>query len=140
MNNEIYKFAIKEGRLEFLFLNNCSNNSVLKESPKGCIFKNNIYNKINNFLSDYFNEIFTVPYSCHSCYRNNINSLYEAINVFSKCISIFFMFNSLLIIIYIFIVSKIKNLDIGYIYNVINFDSKNNDLNDITELLKIENK
>lgn len=140
MRNEIYKLALKGNKMEFLFWNNCTNNNLLYESKEGCIFKDNIYEEINSFLNNYFNEIFIVPYSCHSCYRNGINNFYEAINVFSKCISIFFMFNSLLIIIYIFIISKIKKSDIGYIYNVINFDINSNDSNDVTELIKIENK
>lgn len=140
MNNEIYKIAIKEGRLEFLFWNNCTNNSLLYETQKGCIFKDNIYNEVNKFLNNYFNEIFMVPYTCHSCYRNGIDNFYEIINVLSKCISIFFMLNSLIIIIYLFIISKIKKSDIGYIYNTINFNVDNyKNLHDI-EILKIEKR
>lgn len=139
MNKEIYNIDIKNGLLELMFLNNCSNNSVLLENNKSCIFKNNTYNNINYFLNSYFNEIFIVPFSCHNCYKNGIHTLDELITVLSKCISIFFMLNSFLIIIYLFIISKIKDSDIGYINDVVNIDMKKNneiELNYINELIK----
>lgn len=139
MNGEIYDVAMKDGYLEIMFLNNCSHNSVLFEKNEICHFKNNTLDDINDFLNAYyFNENFIIPYSCHNCYKNNIVSLTEAINVLSKCISIFFMFNSFLIIVYIFIISKIKKLDLGYINNIIHSDIniKEVDSNYINEVIK----
>lgn len=139
MDNEVYNLDISEGLLELMFLNNCSSNTVLLESNKGCGLKDNITNKINIFLSDYFNEFFIVNYSCYNCYINGIHTIYEFITVLSKCISIFVMFNSFLIMIYLFIISKIKNKDIGYIDNVIIYKDEI-EFNDISELLKNEKK
>lgn len=140
MNNEIYDIAMKDGSLEIMFLSNCSKNSLLYEKDKYCFIKNNTYNDIIKFLNSYFiNENFIIPYTCHNCYINGITSLNEAITVLSKCISIFFMFNSFLIIIYIFIISKIKKLDIGYIDNIIcsNINIyKEISSNDINETIK----
>lgn len=112
MNNEIYKIEINNGLLEIKFLNNCTNNSVLFENGEYCFFKNNTYDDINNFN--------------------------EFITVLSKCISIFVMLNSLLVIIYIFIISKIKSSNIGYINDVINIcDIKDNkDSYHINEIIK----
>lgn len=134
MNKEIYKVAIKNGILELLFLKNCSNVSVLFEKDEKCYFKNDTNNAINNFISDYFNQKFIVPYSCSNCYMKRINTLDEFITVLTKCISIFLMFNSLLIIIYLFIVSKIKKHDVGYINEFINEDIN------ICENIEIEKK
>lgn len=128
MNNEIYDVAIKDGFLEFSFLNNCSNNLNLIEH-KGCRFTNNTLENINDFLLNYFNETFVVPYTCNDCYKNGINSVDELISVSSKCISLFIFFNSILILIYIFILSKITNTDIGYFEDIIykdNHEIKNN--------------
>lgn len=137
MNNEIYKLEINSGILELKFLNNCSNNSILFENNQRCFFKNNTYNNINNFLNRYyFNEKFITPFSCHNCYINGINSSDEAITVLSKIISIFFMCNSFLIIIYIFIISKINHSDIGYINNIIKYTEI--DGNDTNEKIKYE--
>jgi hypothetical protein len=88
MNKGIYKIGI----------NNCSNNSVLFEDNEKCVFKNDTYNNINKFFNKYFNEVFLVPYSCHNCYYSGISTLNEAITD----LSIFFMLNSFLIIIYIY--------------------------------------
>lgn len=93
MNKEIYKLEI----------NNCSSNSVLLGNNQRCIFNNNTYDNINSFLNQYyFNENFIIPFSCHNCYKNIIKSSDEVITVLSKCISIFFMCNSLFIIIFKF--------------------------------------
>lgn len=142
MNKETYKLEINDGLLELKFLNNCSNNSVLIEKDNTCFFKNNTYDNINNFFKYYFNEEFIVHYTCHNCYKSGINTLDEAITVLSKCISIFFMLNSFLIMIYIFIISKIKDSDIGYInnikyiYDINNYKDFEND--DINEIIKIK--
>lgn len=140
MNNEIYNIDIKEGLLELMFLNNCNNNSVLSVTNKSCSLTNKFIDNVNEFLNDYFNEFFVVPFNCHNCYKNKIHTLDEVITVLSKCISIFVMLNSFLIIIYIFIISRIKHTDIGYINDFVKiYDfSKNNeiDLNDINELIK----
>lgn len=146
MNKEIYKINIKEGILELLFLKNCTNVSVLFEKDGICDFKNNTYNSINNYLNDYFNQKFIVRYSCHSCYRNGINTLDEFITVLSKCLSIFLILNSFFIIFYIFIISKIKKYEIGYINDIIHednvFDYKNINIENINihENVKIEKK
>lgn len=133
MNKEVYKLDLKDGLLELMFLKNCSNNTVLLESYKSCNLKDNIINEINIFLSDYFNEFFIVNFSCNNCYINGIHTLNEFITVLSKCISIFVMFNSFLIMTYLFIISKIKNKDVGYIDNVIIYKEE---INDISELFK----
>lgn len=143
MNNDIYNVGIKDGFLELMFYNNCSENKSLYENNQGCLLNNNTLNNINNFLISYFSELFIVPYNCHNCYKNGIKTTDEAITVLSKCISIFLMFNSFFIIIYIFILSKISDIDIGYINNVINHDIKQNiikykedDCNYIEEIIK----
>lgn len=124
MNNEIYSVAIHEGFLRLAFLNNCSKNLNLIEDDKkqACFFTKEALENINKFLLNYFNEKFVVPYVCSDCYKNGINSIDELISVGSKCISIFILFNTILIIIFIFILSKILNFDIGYIENIINHD------------------
>lgn len=145
MNKEIYKIDIKDGFLELLFLNNCSNNSVLFEKDEECYFKNYTIENINYYLNDYFNQIFITRYSCHSCYERKIKSLDEFITVLSKCISIFLMFNSFFIVIYIFIASKIKKYEIGYINDLykkylINYKDLNSEDINIYENIKIEKK
>lgn len=135
MNKEVYNLDLKDGLLELMFLKNCSNNTVLLESYKSCNLKDSIINEINMFLSDYFNEFFIVNFSCNNCYINGIHTLNEFITVLSKCISIFVMLNSILIIIYIFVISKIKKHEIGYIKDIINEDNiinyKNINIDDI---------
>lgn len=133
MNKEIYNITINDGYLELNFLNSCKNNTVLLESDGSCIIKNGTYNKINNFLNDYFIEEFIVPYKCNNCYKNGIKSFNEIITILSKIISIFVMLNSILVILYMFIISKIKKSDIGFIKNFIDINisrynniSKNN--------------
>lgn len=124
MNNEIYDVAINNGFLEFSFLNNCSKNlNLIDDGIGGCSFNNKTLENINNFLLNYFNEKFVTQYVCSNCYKHNISSFDELISVGSKCISIFILLNTLLIIIYIFILSKFLNTDIGYIENIINQDS-----------------
>lgn len=140
MNNETYIIDIKEGLLELMFLNNCSNSSVLTEIDNICFINDNAYNNVNEFLKVYFSEEFISPYSCYNCYTNGIKSLNEAITVLSKCISIFVMFNSFIIIIYMFVISKIKKEDIGYIESVINEENiigyKFFENNNIDEIIK----
>lgn len=102
MNNESYNILINNGFFEISFFNNCTKNSVLLETDKGCFFNNITYNNINDFFNSYFVEKFIVPFDCHSCYRKNISTFEELITVLSKIISLFIMLNSLLIIIYIF--------------------------------------
>lgn len=138
MNKEIYKIAIKDGILELLFLKNCSNNSVTFEKDERCYLKDDIIDNINYYLSDYFNQIFMARYYCHNCYKKGIKSLDEFITVLSKCISIFLILNSFLIIIYIFIISKIKKYEIGYIKNLIHENDTNeykNIKNNIDEIV-----
>lgn len=136
MNNETYNVDIKEGFLELMFLNNCSNSMALKEIENICFIKNDIHDIINEFIKVYFSEEFISPYVCHDCYINGIKSFNELINVLTKCISIFVMFNSLLIIIYIFIISKIRKHDIGYINDFIHEDILINYKNNIDEVIK----
>jgi hypothetical protein len=141
MNKEIYNLDLKDGLLELMFLKNCSNNTVLLESNKSCDLKDNITNEINIFLSDYFNEPFIVNFDCNNCYINGIHTLNEFITVLSKCISIFVLFNSFLIILYLFIISKIKNKDIGYINNIIIYKKEKSnefEINNINEIIKNE--
>lgn len=128
MNKEIYSVAIHNGFLQLAFLNNCSTNPNLIEDTKkhACSFTNEAIEDINKFLLNYFDEKFVVPYTCNDCYKNNINSIDELISVASKCISIFILFNTILIIIFIFVLSKILKFDIGYIENIINHDEKIN--------------
>lgn len=148
MNNEAYNIDIKEGFLELMFLNNCSNSKALSEIKNVCFINNDILDNINYFLKVYFSEEFISPYVCNNCYLNGIKSLNEIINVLSKCISIFVMFNSLLIIFYIFIISKIKKHEIGYIKNfidedyIINYENikNNNNISNIDEYIKTEKK
>lgn len=58
MKNETYNVIVKNGYLEIMFLNDCSNNTVLFEEDKICNIKNSILNNINNFLNSYFDEKF----------------------------------------------------------------------------------
>lgn len=58
MKNETYNVALKNGYLEIMFLNNCSNNTVLFEKEKICHIKNYVLNNINIFLNSYFDEKF----------------------------------------------------------------------------------
>lgn len=122
MNNENYNISITNSFLELSFHNNCTTNSILMKTDKGCFFNNYTYNNINEFLNSYFVESFIVPFNCHNCYIKKINTFDELITVLSKCISLFFMLNSFLIILYIFIISKFKKIDIGYINNYIDID------------------
>lgn len=122
MNNEIYDVEINNGFLELSFLNNCTNNLNLFEDENGCSFNNQALGIINKFLLNYFNEKFVVYYNCNNCYKKGIKTMDELISVSSKCISLFIFFNSLLILIYIFVISKISHTDIGNINNVLNQD------------------
>lgn len=54
MNGEVYDVTIKNGYLELMFLNNCSDNKVLFEENNICYIKNNTYNEINDFLNAYY--------------------------------------------------------------------------------------
>lgn len=140
MNNESYDVEINDGILNLMFYKNCSKSLNLIEQDGNCLFNNNTLNNINEFLYEYFDSIIVVPYVCHNCYSNGINSLDEAITVLSKMISIFILLNSFLIIVYIFILSKFKHMDIGYINDVININNviKYNEIevNDINEVIK----
>lgn len=140
MNDELYDIEIKDGTLNFTFYKKCSESLNLIEKNGNCLFNNNTRNNINEFLDEYFDSIIVVPYVCHNCYNNGINTLDEAITVLSKMISIFILLNSFLIIVYIFILSKIKHIDIGHINDVVNIYNvkKNNEIeiNDINELIK----
>lgn len=124
MNGEKYSISINDGFLNLAFLNNCSNNLNLYEDKhyQACSFNNKTLENINKFLLNYFNEKFITEYTCSNCYIKGITTFDELISVSSKCISIFILFNSLLIIIFTFILSKIINFDIGYIDNIINQD------------------
>lgn len=132
VNNENYNISITNGFFELSFANNCTMNSILLENDKGCFFNNYTYNNINEFFNSYFVESFIVPFNCHNCYIKKISSFDELITVLSKCISLFFMLNSFLIILYIFIISKFKKIDIGYINNYI-------DINDVNKNIIYEN-
>lgn len=132
MNNESYDVEINDGILNLMFYKNCSKSLYLIEQNGMCLFNNNVINSINEFLNKYFNSMIVVPYNCHNCYSNGIKTLDEAITVLSKFISIFIMFNSLLVIFYIFTISKINHTDIGYINNLINIYEQN----DIDEVIK----
>lgn len=140
MNNETYKVDINGGFLELKFLNNCSNSSVLSEIKNVCFLKDSEYNNINEFLKIYFNEGLFSAYNCFNCYSNGIKSLNEVITVLTKCISIFVMLNGFLILLYMFIISKMRKYDIGYINDVIQEDYiinyKNIENNNIDEVIK----
>lgn len=118
MNNEKYKIDIKDDFLELMFYNNCSNNANLYIKNNNCFLNNNTYNNINNFLNSYFNEEFLITYVCNNCYKKGIYNMNNLISVISKSISLFILFNSILIILFIFILSKIKGIEIGYINDI----------------------
>lgn len=137
MNNEEYIIKTNDGILELMFFNKCSNNSVLKEIDNYCILNNKTYNDINYFLNNFFNETLLLTYSCNNCYKKGVHNINDLISVISKTVSLFILFNSILIILFIFILSKIKGIEIGYINditceNVINNYKKvnNNNINE----------
>lgn len=65
--NETYNVVVKNGFLEIIFLNNCSNNTVLFEENQICKIKNNILDDINISLNSYFDEKLMAPFDCHNC-------------------------------------------------------------------------
>lgn len=66
MNKEIYKLDIKDGFLYLMFLNTCSNNSVIYEKDNYCLIKDKYYNNINTFMQEYFYERLKLPDSCYN--------------------------------------------------------------------------
>lgn len=127
MNNEPYNIKTNDGILELMFINNCSNNSVLFEDNQSCFFKNKTYDNINSFLNNYFNETLLLTYLCNNCYKKGIHNINDLISVTSSIVSLFILFNSILILLFLFILSKIKSIDIGYIKNIIDENiTKNN--------------
>lgn len=108
MNKEIYLLDIKDGLLYLMFLNNCSNSSVIYEKDNICKIKDMYYNNINMFIEEFFNERLELP---DYCYNNKL--FYKILYILSSFILLLIILN-IFTYIFLFLLCYLKNINITY--------------------------